>query len=507
VTPTRILVVGGGGREHAIAWKLAGEPGINRVHVAPGNAGIAREPRVTVHPSVAAVDASKIVALARREAIELVVIGPEAALAAGLADALLAAGVAVFGPTMAAARIESSKAFCRDVAAGAGVAMAHGEGFSVFGPALDRARALVEARGGSADGLPAGVVIKADGLAAGKGVTVCDTIAEAESALRAIFRDELDAPGATEGPQRREGPGDAGPRPNAPRVVVEERLDGPEASLIALCDGRDVLGLLPARDHKRLGDGDEGPNTGGMGAYTPLPDLPMDTATALFATVHRPILAELARRGAPFRGALYAGFILTRDGPRLLECNARFGDPETQVLLPTLGVAFSPLLAAAARGDLLATARRLGIVGATVPSTGQAAVGIVLAAAGYPATPRRGDAITGLDAARGAGALVFHSATATAVAAAATATATEPPSGETGEARGEPGFVTDGGRVLTVVGRGPDVASARGVAERAADRIAFDGAQRRRDIAASLPPAASQGRDGAESAADLAMVR
>ena len=471
MTPTRILVVGGGGREHALAWKLAGEPGINRIHVAPGNAGIAREPRVTVHPSVAAGDVAAIVELARREATELVVIGPEAALAAGVADALEAAGAVVFGPSRAAARIETSKAFCRDVAAAAGVAMAAGRAFEGFAPALAFARELAASRDGTA-----GVVVKADGLAAGKGVTVCDAFGEAEVALRAIFADVTDvsATGAT-----------------GPRVVVEERLTGPEASLIALCDGRDVLGLLPARDHKRLADGDHGPNTGGMGAYTPLPDLSADAASELLERVHRPILAELARRGVPFRGALYAGLILTTDGPRLLECNARFGDPEAQVLLPTVGVALSPLLAAAARGNLLAAAGRLGIVGSILPTTGQAAVGIVLAAAGYPATPRRGDPIRGLDAAQELGALVFHSATARST----------PPVAEGG-------FTTDGGRVLTVVGRGRDLPTARAIAGRAADTIAFDGVQHRHDIAADLPTSPPRGLlHPARSPANLAAIR
>ena len=282
-----------------------------------------------------------------------------------------------------------------------------------------------------------GLVIKADGLAAGKGVTVCDGMDEAATALEAALAE----------------PGD--------QVVVEERLRGREASLIAVCDGRDALALQPARDHKRLRDRDEGPNTGGMGAYSPLPDLADDDVPGLVEAFHRPILAELARRGTPFRGALYAGLMLTDDGPVLLECNARFGDPEAQVLLPRLAVSLGPLLLAAARGELAGAARALGLGDSRLPALPSATVGIVLASAGYPGSPRRGDEILGLDMAGTDGALVFHA----------------------GSAIGPDGTVrTAGGRVLTVVGRGPDLDAARAQAERAASAIAFDGLQRRHDI-------------------------
>jgi len=432
--PTRVLVVGSGGREHALAWKLAGEPGVNEVVVAPGSDAIAAEPRVRC-VQVDPLDGPALVACTRRDAIELAVIGPEAPLAAGVADSLVAAGVPTFGPTAAAARIESSKAFCREVAEAAGVRMARGRSFDD----LDAARAF------AAELAPSGgIVIKADGLAAGKGVTVCAHRDEAEAALNDLFRDE--------------GAGT--------RVVVEERLDGREASLIALSDGHDVLALAPARDHKRLGDGDRGPNTGGMGAYSPLPDLPADMAARLLETIHRPILAELARRGTPFVGALYAGLMLTADGPILLECNARFGDPETQVLLPRLGTALGPLLLAAAQGDLRRASRTARLHDGMLPVADGAAVGVVLAAASYPGTPRRGDAIDGLDAAAATGALVFHA-------------------GTTRDAAGA--WRTNGGRVLTIVGRGTDLAAARAVAERAADTVAWSGMQRRGDIAAVLP--------------------
>ena len=435
--PTRILIVGSGGREHALAWKLGSEPGVNEVIVAPGSDAIAREPRVR-RADVDPLDGDAVVALARHEAVELVVVGPEAPLAAGVADALIAAGIAVFGPTAAAAAVESSKAFCHDVAAAAGVRMARAAAFEGAVPAVAFARAL------DADG--AGVVVKADGLAAGKGVTVCDDLAEAEAAIASA----LDAPGA--------------------RVVVEERLQGREASLIALCDGREALALPLSRDHKRLADGDRGPNTGGMGAYSPLADLPDDEIPALVEAFHRPILAELARRGTPFRGALYAGLMLTADGPVLLECNARFGDPETQAVLPRLAVALGPLLLAAARGDLARASQALGLADARLPVFSGATVAVVLAAAGYPDAPRRGDAIEGLDDAVSTGALAFHAGTAI-------------------DADGT--VRTAGGRVLAVVGRGPDLAAARDQAERAAEAVRWDGLQRRHDIGATDAAVAS----------------
>jgi phosphoribosylamine--glycine ligase len=434
VMPTRILVVGGGAREHALAWKLAGEPGVNEVIVAPGSAGIATEPRVRINPAVDPSDGPALVALARAEAVELVVIGPEVALAAGVADALEAAGVPTFGPTAAAARIETSKAYCREIATAAGVRIARGAGFSLFTSAVAFAREM------AADGR--GVVVKADGLAAGKGVTVCDDADEAERALAALFEDD--------------DPAFAGDR-----VVIEERLVGREASLIALCDGTDALGLPTARDHKRLEDGDRGPNTGGMGASSPVSDLPDAEAEELLERIHRPILAELARRGSPFRGALYAGLMLTDEGPVLLECNARFGDPETQVVLPRLAVALGPLLLAAAQGNLREAARPLRLTGSSLPVRPGAAVGVVIAASGYPATPRGGDPIDGLDAAAAAGALVFHAGTAMAT---------------------DGGFVTAGGRIVTVVGQGADLDAAREHAGSAADLIRFPGALRRRDI-------------------------
>ena len=444
VTPTRILIVGSGGREHALAWKLSGEPGVNEIVVAPGSDAIATEPRVRRAPGVDPLEPAAVVAIARREAAELVVIGPEAPLAAGVADALTGAGFAVFGPSAAAARIEASKTFCHEIAAAADVRMADAGAFG------DPAEAVAFARRLAASGRR--VVVKADGLAAGKGVTVCDSLVGAERAIAALAAATTPAAGTDTGTW----------------VVVEERLAGREASLIALCDGRVAVTLPLARDHKRLLDGDAGPNTGGMGAYSPLPDLSDEAADGLLTAFHRPILAELARRGIPFRGALYAGLMLTDDGPVLLECNARFGDPETQAILPRVAIALGPILLAAARGDLGAALAGSSLAGGRLPTLPGATVALVLAAAGYPDAPRSGDRIDGLDAAAATGALVFHA----------------------GTARDADGTIrTAGGRVLTVVGRGPDLAAAGEAATTAADRIHADGLQRRRDIAVTGPTA------------------
>ena len=424
VMPTRILVVGSGGREHALAWKFGAEPGVNEIVGAPGSDAMAAEPRVRRVAGLDPLDPAAVVALARERAVELVVIGPEAPLAAGVADALVGAGIPVFGPTADAARIETSKAFCHEIAEAAGVPMARAATFDSAPPAIAHARAEA-ARSGD------GVVVKADGLAAGKGVVVCENGDEAADAVEALFR------------------AGAGP------VVVEERLRGPEASVIAVCDGQRAIGLPAARDHKRLLDGDVGPNTGGMGAYSPLGDLSDEDVEHVVATVHRPILAELARRGTPFRGFLYAGLMLTERGAYLLECNARLGDPEAQVILPRLASPLGPLLLAAARGDLPSDASgRLAVLPV-------ASLGIVLAAAGYPEAPRRGDEIAGLAEASATRALVFHAGT---------------------KRTADGGFETDGGRVLTVVGQGLDLAGARVAAERAADLVTWAGMQRRRDI-------------------------
>ncbi|MGZ3587579.1 MAG: phosphoribosylamine--glycine ligase [Candidatus Limnocylindrales bacterium] len=443
--PRIVLVTGSGGREHALAWRLALDEGVARVIVTPGNPGMSDD--AEVRPGVDPRDAEAVRAVARETGAELVVIGPEAPLASGLADGLRGAGLHVFGPGAAGARLEASKSFCRAVAGAAGVPIAAGEAFSAVAPALEFA-----ARFGGR------VVVKADGLAAGKGVTVCERLDEAEEALRASLEGgRFGAAGL--------------------RVVVEERLEGREVSLIALCDETAVLALPAARDHKRIGEGERGPNTGGMGAYSPVEDCDDATAAELVRRIHGPVLAELARRGIGFRGALYAGLMLTGDGPRLLEFNVRLGDPEAQALLPRLAIPLAPLLLAAAAGRLREAAAALDLRDGLVPAAAESAVAVVLAAPGYPGTPRLGGRIEGLDAARASGALVFAA----------------------GVAADQDGrLVTAGGRVLAVVGRGPTAAAAAETAYAGVARVAFPGRQVRRDIG---PPAGALRSSGAGQAA------
>jgi len=424
----RVLVVGGGGREHALAWRLSREEDVEAVLVTPGNPGMTDV--ATVIAGVAVIDGDAIVRIAREHDVNLVVVGPEAPLVAGVTDQLRQAGIRVFGPSAAAARLEGSKAFCREIAEAAGVPMARGRAFDDPIAAIAFAAEL----GGQ-------VAVKADGLAAGKGVTVCGDVATAEAAIREAMIEGVF--------------GHAGRR-----VVVEEALTGPEASVIAICDGTTCVALPAARDHKRIGEGDTGPNTGGMGAFSPLPDLSDAASAAIVERFHRPVVAELARRGTPFTGAMFGGFMLTPDGPRLLEFNVRFGDPETEALLPRLDLSLGRLLAAAADQRLAEEARWQGVFGARSGVHSGATSAIVLAAAGYPGAVRSGDPIGGIEDARADGALVFAAGVA-----------------------GEPGALrTAGGRVLVVVGEGPDAASAADAAYRAADRITFVGRQLRRDI-------------------------
>jgi phosphoribosylamine--glycine ligase len=411
----RVLVVGSGGREHALVRTLLRSPQEPEVLCAPGNAGIRRDARPL---DIAGDDPAALASAARDAGVDLVVVGPEAPLVAGLADALAAAGVRCFGPVAAAARLEGSKAFAKEVMLAAGVPTA-----------AHRVVASVDDGMAAIAGYPA--VIKADGLAAGKGVVIAQDEGEALTALE----DMLVA--------RR-----FGDRP----VVVEEFLAGDELSLLALCDGERALPLAPARDYKRIGDGDTGPNTGGMGCFSPVPGTG-DLARDVIATVHQPVVEELARRGAPFHGVLYAGLMLSEDGYRVLEFNVRFGDPETQVVLPRLR---SDLLAL-----LLAATERGGLAGVEPDWDERAAVCVVLASRGYPASSSSGDAIAGLDAVP-AGVEVFHAGTA--------------------EHDGE--IVTAGGRVLGVTALGEDRDAARSAAYAAAEMIRFDGAQYRRDIAA-----------------------
>jgi phosphoribosylamine---glycine ligase len=389
-------------------------------------------PGVSIHPLDWA-DATAVAQLPRALRIDLVVVGPEAPLGIGVADTLTEAGIPVFGPTAAAAALETSKAFCHEIAGAAGVAMAAARSFRPGEEAAAAAWIRELDRAGSR------AVLKADFLAGGKGVIVTDGPGQALELMPSFL---------------------AGRDPSVPQLVIEERLEGREASVIAICDGERAVALPPARDHKRLCDGDLGPNTGGMGAYSPLPDLDDAAVEVVLERVHRPLLAEMARRGHPFRGFLYAGLMLTAAGPRLLECNVRLGDPETQVILPRLDMDLASLLAAAANGRIPRESP------AILPAQPDAAVGIVLAARGYPGDPKRGAPISGLDAAEALGALVFHGGS------------VRRPDGSYG---------TNGGRVLTVVGRGSTVTTAREQAERAAEAIWWDGVQRRHDIAADLP--------------------
>lgn len=410
----RVLLVGSGGREHALAWKLAQAPSLSELHAAPGSPGIARLGEC--HP-IRAEDAEGLLALAGSLEVDLVVVGPEAPLVAGLADVLRPAGIAVFGPGAAAAAVEGSKSFAKEVMAAAGV---------------PTAASLAIAR--------PPCVVKADGLAAGKGVHVCRSQGELDVALRIV--------GAIGGP-----------------VVVEELLEGPELSLLALCDGREAVPLVPAQDFKRAFDDDEGPNTGGMGSYAPVPGLGDAAVDELVAMVHRPVLAELASRGAPFVGLLYAGLMMTSDGPRVLEFNCRFGDPEAQSVLPLVEGDLLEMLAASALGDL---------GGVTIARSPGAAVTVVMASGGYPADSDRGTPITGVDEAEAAGALVFHAGTAL---------------------QGDR-LVTNGGRILGVTGLGETIAAARDAAYAAVDTISFADARYRLDIASAAAAGATYSISG-----------
>lgn len=409
-----VLIVGSGGREHALTWKLAQSPLLTSLHAVPGNPGIARHARCHAVPVE---DLPGIVNLARRERIDLVVVGPEAPLVDGLADRLREAGIAVFGPGQAAARIEGSKAFSKEIMADAGVPTAAWRAFE--DPAEAEAFATELGR----------AVVKADGLAAGKGVIVADDEEQSRAAVRTIM-----------------GGGGAGRR-----VVIEERLEGEEVSVIALCDGERYLLLPPAQDHKRLLEGDRGPNTGGMGAYSPAPVLDDQALDAIGKTVIAPTLKALAARGTPFVGALFAGLMITPRGPRTLEFNCRFGDPETQPLMMRIRGDLLPVLVAAANGDLR---------GQTLDVSPDAAVGVVLAASGYPSAPQRGASIEGIERAGSPQVEIFQAGT-----------------------REQDGrLVTAGGRVLTVCARGADVAQARARAYEAIRHIRFEGMQFRSDI-------------------------
>jgi len=419
-----VLVLGSGGREHALVWKIARSPRASRVLAAPGSDAIAEI--ADCFPDVSADAADAIVDLARRESVDLVVVGPEAPLAAGIADDLRAAGYAVFGPSAAAAQLESSKAYSKEFMARHHIPTA---AFRVFDD-LAEARAHVRERGGAC-------VIKADGLAAGKGVSVCASPDEAERALQEMMGDKRF--------------GSAGDR-----VVIEDVLVGEEVSYYAITDGEHVVTLAAAQDHKRALDGDRGENTGGMGAYSPAPVLRPEVEKRVLEEVVHPAIRGMAQQGTPYVGVLFVGLMIDSDGtPSVVEFNVRFGDPETQPLMVRMQSDLVPLLDGAARGTLDAV---------SPPEWGDAAVCVVLASGGYPREFAKGLLIEGLeDAAALEGVEVFHA-------------------GTKRDARGR--YVTAGGRVLGVTARGPTIAEAARRAYAAADRIRFEGVHLRRDIAA-----------------------
>jgi phosphoribosylamine--glycine ligase len=418
----RVLVIGGGGREHALAWKLAAEPGVDRVIAAPGNPGIAQIAEIA---PLAATDLDGLLALARRERIDLTVVGPEAPLDKGVSDLFAQQGLRIFGPTRAAAALECSKVFAKSFMARHGIPTAR---YRVCDDAA-AARAVVE---NGELGIP--IVVKADGLAAGKGVVVAHDRATALGAIHAAMEERQF--------------GDAGSR-----IVLEECLDGPEVSFFALSDGTRAIPLMSAQDHKRAFDDDQGPNTGGMGAFSPSPLVDEALQARIMGEIVNPVIAGMRAEGREYRGFLYAGLMITCDGPKVIEFNVRFGDPEAQVVIPMISGELAPFLASSAEGALLSKPAEF---------SGRRHVGVVIAADGYPGSVRTGSAISGIDRAAALDdVIVFHAGTKL----------------ESGK------VVTAGGRVLTVVGRGDNFEDAIRRAYAGVARISFEGMQYRKDIA------------------------
>ena len=418
----KILVIGSGGREHALAWKLAQSPCVDEIIVAPGNAGTAREPRMR-NVGVSATDVDGLLKLAQDERVDFTVVGPEAPLVAGAVDRFRAGGLRIFGPTAAAAQLEGSKSFTKDFLARHQIPTAHYAVFTSLQPAIEYVRE---------HGAP--IVIKADGLAAGKGVVVAMTLAEAEHALT----DMLGAHAF----------GDA-----SARVVIEEFLDGEEASYIVMSDGTHYVPMASSQDHKRVGDGDTGPNTGGMGAYSPAPVVTPEVERRIRTEVIEPTLRGMAAEGAPFTGFLYAGLMIDKTGaPKVIEFNVRFGDPETQPIMQRLQSDFVALIEAALDGRL---------DGAEAKWDPRPSLGVVIAAAGYPGKPKTGDLLSGPDSDFGADVKVFHAGT---------------------KLDSDGNVVTAGGRVLCVCALGDDLPQARARAYDAVEHIHFDGAFFRHDI-------------------------
>ena len=412
-----VLLIGSGGREHALAWKIAASPMLTKLYAAPGNPGIAREAECV---ALDIADHAGIAAFCRDKKIDLVVVGPEAPLVAGIADDLRAAGIRVFGPSKAAAQLEGSKGFTKDLCARQNIPT------GVYRRFTDAESAKAYVRG---ERVP--IVVKADGLAAGKGVTVAMTVEEALAAIKACFDGAFGGAGA--------------------EVVVEAFLDGEEASFFCLCDGKTALPFGTAQDHKRVGDGDTGPNTGGMGAYSPAPVMTPELVERTMREIVEPTMRGMAEIGAPFSGVLFAGLMITEEGPQLIEFNTRFGDPECQVLMMRLKEDLLVLLNAAADGQLAHVSARW---------RDDPALTVVMAARGYPGTPQKGSVIRGLDEAAATGAEIFHAGTAL----------------RDGE------LVANGGRVLNVTAMGKTVAEAQANAYAAVDRIDWPEGFCRRDI-------------------------